>query len=195
MRVSFNILSLLASALIFVSAQLAAAQDNETADQSQEKPETVVILQSAILTIDPEQLFSQSLFGQRVLEDYRQASLDLAAENRELEAQLNAEELDLTEKRATLSVEEFRPLADAFDEKAQRIRAEQTAKANDTRARPERARQEFLRMAQDVLVEIMRERRALAIFNNDVVFLVADTIDVTEVAIERIDSLIGDGVQ
>jgi Skp family chaperone for outer membrane proteins len=165
---------------------------NESSAETQE-PQTVVVLQSAILTIDPDRLFASSMYGQKALADIRADSILLAAENREIEAALSDEELELTQLRTTLSPEEFRPLANAFDEKAQRIRVEQTAKANEIRSRPEIARQEFMRIAQDILVEIMQERRALAIFSNDAVFLVADTIDVTDVAIERINSLIGDG--
>jgi len=177
-------------AIFFASAGQA---QTESTPESQE-PQTVVVLQSAILTIDPDRLFAASLYGQKALADIRADSILLAAENREIEAALSDEELELTQMRTTLSPEEFRPLADAFDEKAQRIRVEQTSKANEIRSRPEIARQQFMRIAQDILVEIMKERRALAIFSNDAVFLVADTIDVTDIAVERINALIGDGI-
>lgn len=191
MRTTPFYLSLMFCILASSFANTGQAQ-SESSAESQE-PQTVVVLQSAILTIDPDRLFAASMYGQKALADIRADSILLAAENREIEAALSDEELELTQKRTTLSPEEFRPLANAFDEKAQRIRVEQTTKANEIRSRPEIARQEFMRIAQDILVEIMRERRALAIFSNDAVFLVADTIDVTDVAIERINSLIGDG--
>jgi len=183
-------LSICILASFFASAGQA---QTESTPESQE-PQTVVVLQSAILTIDPDRLFAASLYGQKALADIRADSILLAAENREIEAALSDEELELTQMRTTLSPEEFRPLADAFDEKAQRIRVEQTSKANEIRSRPEIARQQFMRIAQDILVEIMKERRALAIFPNDAVFLVADTIDVTDIAVERINALIGDGI-
>ena len=162
---------------------------------AEEQPQTVVIVQSAILVVDSERLFADSDYGRRIRQEVQEQSLALVAENREIEAVLTAEELDLTEKRGTLSAEEFRPLAIAFDEKAQRIRAEQTAKANQILSRPELARQQFMRLAQDVLVDIMRERRALAILAKDTVVLIADTIDITDAAIERINALVGAGVE
>ena len=162
---------------------------------AEEQPQTVVIVQSAILIVDSARLFADSEYGRRIRQEVQQESLALVSENREIEAELTAEELDLTEKRGTLSPEEFKPLAVAFDEKAQRIRAEQTAKANEILSRPDLARQQFMRLAQDVLVEIMRERRALAILSKDTVVMIADTIDITDVAIERINALIGAGAE
>jgi len=182
------------SICILASSFASAGQAQTESTPESQEPQTVVVLQSAILTIDPDRLFAASLYGQKALADIRADSILLAAENREIEAALSDEELELTQMRTTLSPEEFRPLADAFDEKAQRIRVEQTSKANEIRSRPEIARQQFMRIAQDILVEIMKERRALAIFSNDAVFLVADTIDVTDIAVERINALIGDGI-
>ena len=178
-------------AALLGSGGLAFAQEESAAEQ----PQTVVIVQSAILVVDSERLFADSDYGRRIRQEVQQESLALVAENREIEADLTAEELELTEKRGTMSAEDFRPLAAAFDEKAQRIRAEQTAKANEILSRPELARQQFMRLAQDVLVEIMRERRALAILSKDTVVMIADTIDITEVAIEQINALIGAGTE
>lgn len=159
----------------------------------EQPPQTVVVIQSALLTVDTDLLFTGSLYGQRVQAQFQQDRLALIAENRAIEAELTAEESALTEQRPSLSREEFAALAEAFDAKTQRIRAEQAAKDTEIRARPDRARQEFLRIVQDVLVEIMRERRALAILSSDSVLLVADTINITDEAIARIDGLIGDG--
>ena len=162
-------------------------------DVPPEEPQTIVVLQSAILTIENEKLFNSSMFGQRIQREFAEAYSALNSENRLKEAELSAEEQKLTELRPTLSREEFTKLADEFDVKAQRIRSEQIAKETEIRARPEQARQEFLRIVRDVIVEIMRERRALAVFEVDDVFIAASSLNITDEAIARIDQLIGDG--
>ena len=83
---------------------------------------------SPVLTIDSERLFRDSAFGQRVTREIEVESEQLATENREIEAALEAEERELTEKRSQMKPAQFRLLADAFDEKVQRTRAEQAAK-------------------------------------------------------------------
>jgi len=182
------------SALFFVAGLILIAFGQAVFAQEdvQEEPQTVVVIQSAVLTVDAERMFNESDYGQRIGVEVQEASIRLASENREIEAQLTEEELALTEQRSSLSAAEFKALADAFDEKAQRIRNEQTNKANEILSRPEQARAQFLRLAQDVLVEIMRERRALAILHSDTVFLKADVIDITDLAIERINAVLAE---
>lgn len=170
-----------------------AAVPSIAQDGAADEPQTVVVIQSAILTVDTDRLFASSMYGQRIQQEFQQARQALIAENRAIEAELTEEERALTEQRPTLSREEFSALAEAFDEKTQRIRSEQAAKDAEIRARPDQARQEFLRIIQDVLIEIMRERRALAVLTSDSVLLVADSINITDEAIARIDGLIGDG--
>ena len=98
----------------------------------------------AILTIDPEQLFERTLFGQRVIAESEELAASLQAENRRIEGELSEEERDLTERRPSLTVEEFRALADAFDEKVNRIRMEQDAKVREVQSFRDTAQQRFL---------------------------------------------------
>jgi len=81
------------------------------AAQSQE----IGLPRSAILTISSERLFAESRFGKKVEESIEEAGRALAAENRQIEADLSAEEKELTEQRPEMTPESFRPLADAFD--------------------------------------------------------------------------------
>ncbi len=176
--------------LAFSFAQPAFAQGQAS---EEETPQTIVVLQSAILTVETERLFNNSLYGQRIQREFTEAYTALNAENRLKEAELSAEEAELTGLRATLDREEFTKLADEFDVKAQQIRSEQISKETEIRARPEQARQEFLRTVRDVIVEIMLERRALAVFEIDDIFIAASSLNITDEAIARIDQLIGDG--
>lgn len=146
-----------------------------------------------LLIVDQEELFLRSQFGQRMREDIAAASRELAAENRQIETDLVAEERDLTERRATLPADEFRALAQAFDEKVTGIRVEQDAKARAISRANDEAQQAFFARVAAILGQIMGEKGAVAILDQRAVFLSAEAIDITELAVERIDAAIGDG--
>lgn len=152
-------------------------------------------LQSPVLTIDPDRLFTGSKFGQRVEREYEDAARQLASENRSIESQLTAEERDLTDRRPKLAPEEFRKQADAFDAKVEGIRASQAAKTGDLDRRREAERQRFLQSALPILGDLVRETGAVAILNTQAIFLAFRSIDITDRAIQRIDEKIGDGAQ
>lgn len=148
---------------------------------------------SAILTISTDRLFAASAYGQRVTQEIEAESAVLAAENRRIEAELTAEEKELTKRRSEIEPEAFRTLADAFDKKVQAIRQEQDAKARALNELRENARVEFLQAARPVLELLMRETGAGVILERSNVFLSANSTDITDLAISRIDAAIGDG--
>jgi Skp family chaperone for outer membrane proteins len=154
-----------------------------------------LLMQSPVLTIDPDRLFTGSKFGQRVERDYEDKARQLATENRTKEAELTAEERDLTDRRPKLAPEEFRKLADAFDAKVEGIRASQAAKTSDLDRQREAERQRFLQTALPILGDLVRETGAVAILNTQAIFLAFRGIDITDRAIQRIDEKIGDGAQ
>lgn len=151
------------------------------------------VAQSAILTIETDRMFSDSAFGRRTANEIEADSAVLAAENRRIEADLMAEEKELTARRAEIEPDAFRTLADAFDEKVQSIRKAQDAKARALNQRAEKARVEFLNTARPVLEALMRESGAGVILERSNVFLSANATDITDRAISRIDAAIGDG--
>ena len=146
-----------------------------------------------VVTLDQDRLFVESLYGQRVAREIEEAGEELATENRRIEAELIAEERALTERRAELPPEEFRPLADAFDEKVTRLRQEQDAKARALQRRSEVERRAFLQQAIPVLSRLVAERGALVILDDRAVLLAAESIDITDEAIAEVDALLGDG--
>ncbi len=151
------------------------------------------VQQSGVLTISSERLFSDSAFGQRVFEEIDAESALLAQENERIVAELSQEEKELTAKRATLTPDEFRPLAEAFDEKVQSHREGQRAKLDALARRGEEARGTFFEMAQPILIELLREFRASIVIERSNVVLSSDASDITDAAIARIDAAIGDG--
>ena len=151
------------------------------------------IPQSAVVVLDRDALYSGSLFGQRVARDIEAASQELARENRRIEQELQAEERDLTERRATLPAEEFRALAGDFDARVTEIRETQDAKARAIAQQSERAQQLFLERANPILVDLARETGALVILDRRFVLASADQVDITALAAQRIDAVLGEG--
>lgn len=148
---------------------------------------------SPILTLDREQLFAGTLYGQRVNRELDAASTAMAAETRSIEAALEAEEKALTEQRATMEPEAFRALAAAFDEKVQALRAERDAAESDLVDQIEAAQLAFFNRIGPVLGQLVRDRGAVLIVDRRAVLLSAANVDITAAAIERIDAVLGDG--
>lgn len=161
--------------------------------QAQQDPPPSNGFQSPILTIESDRLFTDSLYGQRVTREVEAESAVLSAENRRIEAELTAEEKDLTERRAEMEPDAFRTLADAFDAKVQSIRETQDGKARALAQRAENGRVAFFQSARPVLEQLMRETGATVLLERSSVFLSANATDVTALAIARIDAALGEG--
>lgn len=146
-----------------------------------------------ILTVDSDRMFAESAFGARVSQDVEAGQSVLLAENRKIEAELEAEEKRLTELRADMAPEEFRAVADAFDERVQGIRVEQDGKARAIAENRDDQRTLFFQAAQPVLTEMMREMRAEILIERRTVLISSNAIDITDRAIERLDAALGDG--
>lgn len=149
--------------------------------------------QSGVLTLSSERLFAGSEFGQRILREIDAESALLAEENERIVAELSKEEKELTERRSTLTAEEFRPLAEAFDDKVQSHREGQRAKLDALARRSENSRKLFFEMVQPVLVDLLRETGASVILEQSNVLFRAESSDITNMAIRRINAMIGDG--
>ncbi|EBA17727.1 hypothetical protein RSK20926_18352 [Roseobacter sp. SK209-2-6] len=151
--------------------------------------------QSGVLTIEPERLFVESAFGKRVIAEIEAEGAVLTAENRRIEAELRQEEQDLTVRRPEMEPEAFRALADAFDAKVQETRRLQQEKLLEISQIRDDARVEFALASKPILEQIMREAGAGAILDLSAVFIAADSVDVTDLAIDQIDRLLGDGAE
>ena len=144
---------------------------------------------SPVLIMDSAAVLNATNLGQSISAEIEAAFNELAAENRRIEAELEVEEKQLTEQRADLPTDEFRTLADAFDEKVQRIRAEQEAKRNALEQRRESEQQDFFAQIAPILSGIGNSFGAVVILerrNN--VILAADGIDITQQVINAINA-------
>jgi Skp family chaperone for outer membrane proteins len=148
-----------------------------------------------ILTLDQERLFEDSAFGRRVVAELEAASRALSAENRRLEEELAAEERALTERRPDLPPDEFRALADEFDSRVEQIRRTQEDKSLALAQYRYAEGQRFFELAVPILMQIVIESGAVAVLDNRAIFLAAEQIDMTDLAIARIDAAIGSGAE
>ena len=155
--------------------------------------QSVGVVQSDILVLDPERLFESTLLGQAISAQLQQEREALIALNRQLETELEAEELALTEQRDETTPEEFRTLADAFDEKVQKIRQDSERRVREHERNRERAPLDFMRQVEPVVVALMREAGASVVMDRRSVLLRDDVVDITEAAIQRIDTILGAG--
>ena len=146
-----------------------------------------------ILVVDLDRLFTESAFGKRVAAEIKSRSASLAAENDQLKAELEAEELKLTEERPTLTDEEFRSRADAFDAKAEKIRSEQLSELEAIRAIEGVERQTFLNVIVPVLATLLKEKNGQVLLDRRAVMLLGSAEDITPLAIERVNGALGDG--
>ncbi len=146
-----------------------------------------------IVILNQDVLFNQSNFGLRVQNNLTTLSGELSTENREIEAELEAEELALTEQRPGLNADEFRALADAFDVKVEIIRQAQGQKAVDLETWAVSERQRFFQEALPLLVAFTRSLGADVVLDSRTVVLATDNIDITQAAINHLNDTLGDG--
>lgn len=145
-------------------------------------------LLSQIVTIDQEELFLRSTFARQLQAEVEVEAAELAAENRRIEADLTAEERQLTEDRPNMTPEAFRALAQEFDEKVVGIRSAQDAKARQIVRARETVQQEFFQKSMPLVTEIVRARGALVVLDSSSVVLSAGQIDITDEALVLIDN-------
>ena len=178
-------LGALFGALLCVALPVQAQQDGGLSNLG--------VVQSLILTVAPDALYAQSDFGQRIVREIEAESVEIAAENRRIEAELTAEERELTELRDSLAPTDFRARAEAFDEKVQRLRREQDEKARAVGQRNDEARRALLTAAQPILLQLMIESGAVAVLDRRGVLLSVESVDITDEAIQRVNAEFGAG--
>jgi len=177
-----------AAALGILIAMLAALSP-----QAPVRAQDMGVVQSDILVIDPDRLFGETQLGQRLTEDYKVRRESLSARNRQLESELEAEEQALTDMRADKTPEEFKKLADEFDAKVQDIRRRSDQAVRNLELSRERAPLIFMRMVEPVLVDLMGEADGSVLLDKRSVLLSANVVDITDLAVPRIDRHIGKG--
>lgn len=161
--------------------------------QEQTTAPASVVQESVVVTLDQEQLFLATRYGKALQSRFEAESAALLAENRKIDTELETEERALTARRATMTAQDFRPLADAFDQKANTLRTTQEAKARDLARSRDENRQTFFQAVAPLLGDYMVERGAVVILDKSAIVVSLGSIDITAEVIARIDTRLGDG--
>ncbi len=151
------------------------------------------IAASPILIIDSQRLYAESTFGQRVQQEQEASIAILSAENRKIEAELAAEEQQLTEKRATMLPADFRKVADAFDQRVQEIREIQDGKEIEIARAVDSERSRFFQSLGPVMDSVLRESGAVLIMEKRSTFAHSQALLITDLVLSRINQTLGDG--
>ncbi|NSX55378.1 OmpH family outer membrane protein [Sulfitobacter sp. 1151] len=149
-----------------------------------------VLPSSDVLVINRQRLFEESAYGRAILFTLNQRAGEIRAENQRLIQDLEAEERDLALKRSTLPQDEFQTLAEAFDEKVQKIRRDRDTQERRFDLIVEQTRVDFTNKTAPILEKILLESGASIILyqTEDSNFMALPKVDVTAIAIQRIDA-------
>ncbi|MDA9369615.1 OmpH family outer membrane protein [Amylibacter sp.] len=147
---------------------------------------------SAIAVLDQESLFSETEWGKNILENVEDKVIELAAENRLIESELELEELNLTKVRKSTSKIEFDILAVNFDKKVKQIRDEQSIKQRDINNYLNRNKKLFFEIITPILLSYIDELGIEVLLNKDTVALASLGSDITKSAINRINDKLKD---
>ena len=140
-----------------------------------------------ILVLDQEALFSDSKLGQAILFVGAERRTVLLQESREISDAFELEELQLTQKRSEISIEDFRALSDDFDARVQATRESQLTKDVELQQYIDGQSHRFLVLAAPYLSNLMLKYQASAIVDQRSVLLFDRKMDITREAIELLD--------
>lgn len=146
-----------------------------------------------IMTIDRDRLFAGTAWGRRIQADLARQGDDLSKENERLLQQFSREEEELTRLRDTLPPEEFRIRADEFDQKVVEIRHQRDTALQELQQIPQREREAFYAQIMPILAKLMQERQVVVVLDQRLVLIQAQSIDVTDELIARVDAEFGEG--
>ncbi len=142
----------------------------------------------SILILDQPSLLTRSKLGQAILLLEQSEQTAILEASHLLTQELEAEEAILTQQRATLTNEEFRELADAFNDKAEAARASQNAIDSAQLVRIESRRRVFFQFIGPQLAEMMQKFGASAILDRRSVLLFDKNLDITLEVIALLDA-------
>ena len=140
-----------------------------------------------ILIVEREKLLVGSMAGQEVLAQGQKVRDSLEEEGKRLDDAFRAEELDLTRLRPTMAPEEFRALAEAFDDKVVATRLQQKDLVEEENRLVQQRHNEFFADVGPVLFQMMVEKGASAIIDADRVLVANHSLNITQEVIKRLD--------
>ncbi len=142
-----------------------------------------------ILVIRQSTLFSETAAARSIAEQVANAESELDADLDVVGESLRTRERELSDLRTTLPKEEFDALAAEFERDVRAFYARSQRERGLVDQAERDARNKLQRAAQEVLIEIMRQRNALVMLNEEQIVLSRHSLDVTQEAIARLDEV------
>lgn len=146
-----------------------------------------------ILLLDQERLLRESALGKAFLKNSRDKELRLVERRRRIDSELESEEQRLTDLRDEMEPDDFRKLADEFDAKVVRLRAEQEVASVELSKEIDASRTRFFQQAAPVIAAIMTEFGASVVLEQRLVLVATNGINITNRTISRMDRQFNDG--
>jgi len=148
---------------------------------------TAVAQNAGIVLINSDDVYQRSTYAAFLRSSMETDRVALADQNAALFADLEAEELALTQQRPSMTPVDFQAAAAAFDAKVKRTRREQDQKELDLQQQLVGIRREFFTRIQPVVLDIMRERGASVVLEEGTVLFGLQDIIITDLVIARVD--------
>lgn len=145
------------------------------------------------LIINQERILTGSRTGQALLAEEEEARDALRAEARAIDRRFEEEERYLTELRAELPPEEFRAIADEFDERVVEARRQQDARSTALVLEFDQRRRQFYADVAPILVRLLSRYGAHAILDESSVLLADQSLNITDAVIAEIDAQADEG--
>ena len=143
-----------------------------------------------ILVLDISKVLTESSAGQLILDRYKEQVIALNNEFNNLQTQLIAEEQELRDVRATMDVDAFVQLAEAFDKKSTETREEYRTRKQSIDDRLNEHTDRLARIMSQYAGEVMEEKGASLVLMKNQVIVSSNAIDITSVVMEKANQLI-----
>jgi Skp family chaperone for outer membrane proteins len=140
------------------------------------------------LLLNQERILTGSAVGRALLAEEEAARDALRAEASAIDARFEAEERQLTQRRAELEPEAFRQIADDFDARVIEARREQDARSNALAAEFDTRRRQFYNEVGPILVTLLSRYGAFAVFDEGTVLLADQSLNITDAVIAEVDA-------
>ncbi len=137
--------------------------------------------------VDIGRAAQRSLIGQAIDADYRASFDELRALDQRTTAEFNAEEDELTKMRDEMSFDEFKPLAEAFDQKSTAAREDIDRRSNEINQIKDDRLRRLLDFMEAEIRQISINRGNVTILNSAMVFAFNPEDDLTDILIARLN--------
>lgn len=143
--------------------------------------------QSNVLIIDIERVFVNSMAGKSMMEQLKKKGGDLKSKRDKAQTDLTAEAKKLESQRTLLDPTALQSKADELRLKEIATNQELQQDARQVEAGRQAAQSEILTALSPILKEIMVEKKAVAVFNRTSVLIGSPDVDITDIAVKRLD--------